>query len=33
VLGDRLAAIALENGWRGVVINGAIRDSRRLSKA
>ena len=30
VLGDRLAAIALENGWRGVVINGAIRDSRGI---
>lgn len=26
-MGDQLAAIAVENGWRGVVINGAIRDS------
>ncbi|WP_116133361.1 ribonuclease E activity regulator RraA [Tropicimonas sp. IMCC34043] len=27
VMGDRLAAKAVANGWRGVVINGAIRDS------
>ncbi len=27
VMGDRLAAIGAENGWRGVIINGAIRDS------
>jgi len=27
LMGDRLAAIGAENGWRGVVINGAIRDS------
>lgn len=27
VMGDRLAAIGVENGWRGMVINGAIRDS------
>lgn len=27
VMGDRLAARAVENGWRGVVINGAVRDS------
>ncbi len=27
VMGDRLAATGVENGWRGVVINGAIRDS------
>ncbi|WP_299819642.1 ribonuclease E activity regulator RraA [uncultured Jannaschia sp.] len=28
VMGDRLAAIGVENGWRGVVVAGAIRDSR-----
>lgn len=27
VMGDRLAEIAVANGWAGVVINGAIRDS------
>ncbi len=27
VMGDRLAEIGVANGWRGVVINGAIRDS------
>ena len=27
LLGDQLAALAVRNGWAGVVINGAIRDS------
>jgi regulator of ribonuclease activity A len=27
MLGDLLAAAAIENGWQGVVINGCIRDS------
>ncbi|OYU37694.1 MAG: regulator of ribonuclease activity A [Pseudorhodobacter sp. PARRP1] len=27
LMGDRLAGIAVENGWAGVIINGAIRDS------
>ena len=27
LMGDRLAEIGVRNGWRGVVINGAIRDS------
>jgi len=27
MLGDMLAAAALDNGWQGVVINGCIRDS------
>lgn len=27
LMGDRLAAVGVANGWRGVVINGAIRDS------
>lgn len=26
LLGDRMAAAALRNGWAGVVVNGAIRD-------
>lgn len=27
VLGDRLAAIGIANGWVGIIINGAVRDS------
>lgn len=27
LMGDRLAEIGAGNGWRGVIINGAIRDS------
>ena len=27
VMGDMLAALAIENDWAGVVLNGAIRDS------
>ncbi len=27
VMGDRLAGIGVANGWAGVVVNGAIRDS------
>lgn len=30
VLGERLAEIAMRNGWRRVVINGVIRDSRGI---
>lgn len=29
VLGDRMAQLGLDNGWAGVLVNGAIRDSRR----
>jgi regulator of ribonuclease activity A len=31
MLGDLLAAAALENGWRGIVINGCIRDSADIA--
>ncbi len=31
VLGDMLAAKAVENGWNGIVINGCIRDSVDMS--
>jgi regulator of ribonuclease activity A len=31
VLGDRLAAGALRNGWNGVVIYGCVRDAAALS--
>jgi regulator of ribonuclease activity A len=27
LMGDMIAGLAVENGWAGVVINGAIRDS------
>jgi regulator of ribonuclease activity A len=31
LMGDMIAATALENGWAGVVINGAVRDRAALS--
>jgi len=31
VLGDMLAAKAVENGWNGIIINGCIRDSVEIS--
>ena len=31
LLGDVLAALGATNGWSGIVIHGAIRDSRALS--
>ena len=31
VLGDRMARIGIGNGWRGVVVNGAVRDVGRLA--
>jgi len=31
MLGDLLAAAAIENGWQGVVVNGCIRDSADLA--
>lgn len=30
LMGDMIATLALGNGWRGVVINGAIRDSAQM---
>ncbi|MBS3935889.1 MAG: ribonuclease E activity regulator RraA [Sulfuritalea sp.] len=30
LLGDRLAALAVKNGWAGLVIWGAIRDARAI---
>ncbi|MEJ2390878.1 MAG: ribonuclease E activity regulator RraA [Gammaproteobacteria bacterium] len=32
LLGDRLAALAVENGWAGIVIYGCIRDSAQIAK-
>jgi regulator of ribonuclease activity A len=31
VLGDKLAALAIQNNWAGVVINGYIRDSKIIN--
>lgn len=31
MLGDIYAAILAENGWAGIVVNGAIRDAERLA--
>ncbi|ART78795.1 putative 4-hydroxy-4-methyl-2-oxoglutarate aldolase [Oceanisphaera avium] len=31
LMGDQVAAMAMENGWAGVVINGAIRDAGAIS--
>lgn len=32
MLGDMLAAKAVENGWAGVIVNGCIRDSSEISE-
>ena len=32
MLGDMLAAKAVENGWQGIVIHGLIRDSADINK-
>lgn len=32
VFGDRLAKLAIKNGWAGLVINGAIRDSAAINQ-
>ncbi|MHA6196953.1 ribonuclease E activity regulator RraA [Pseudomonas wadenswilerensis] len=31
LLGDRLGALALNNGWAGVLVNGNVRDRRVLA--
>jgi regulator of RNase E activity RraA len=33
LLGDNIAALAVKNGWEGVIIYGAIRDSAQVSEA
>jgi regulator of ribonuclease activity A len=30
-VGDQLAALALENNWAGIVVNGCIRDSEVIN--
>lgn len=32
LLGDNLASIAIKNRWNGIIINGCVRDSKRLSQ-
>lgn len=32
LLGDVLAQLATDNGWKGVIVHGGVRDSRALSK-
>ncbi|MEU7888398.1 ribonuclease E activity regulator RraA [Microbispora bryophytorum] len=32
LLGDMIATSAVENGWAGVVINGAVRDTAALTR-
>ena len=31
LLGDRLAAAAIDNGWSGVIVNGCVRDADQLA--
>ena len=32
LLGDRLAGLARDNGWSGVIVNGCVRDSAELGR-
>jgi len=32
ILGDMLASFAIENGWAGLIINGAVRDVAELEQ-
>lgn len=32
LFGDQLAALAVENGWNGVIVNGCIRDSAQIAE-
>lgn len=32
LLGDHLAALAVRNGWNGIVINGCIRDAAAIAQ-
>ena len=31
LIGDQLAALAVEHGWRGVVVHGCVRDTKALA--
>jgi regulator of ribonuclease activity A len=32
LVGDQLAAIAVSNGWQGIVVHGAVRDAEALAE-
>lgn len=32
LVGDNVATLAMENGWAGIVINGAVRDTAALAE-
>ena len=32
LVGDNLAALAVENNWSGIIVNGSIRDSIEINK-
>lgn len=32
IIGDRLAKIAIENQWQGIIVNGAVRDTKTISE-
>ena len=32
LVGDNLAALAIQNNWRGIVVYGCIRDSRQIAE-
>lgn len=32
LMGDMIAELAVENGWAGVIINGAVRDRKALAQ-
>ncbi|MBY7732539.1 MULTISPECIES: putative 4-hydroxy-4-methyl-2-oxoglutarate aldolase [Vibrio] len=32
LLGDQLAILAIENGWEGVIVNGAVRDVAMMAQ-
>jgi regulator of ribonuclease activity A len=32
MVGDRLAALAVDNGWAGIIVNGCVRDAAELAQ-
>lgn len=32
LIGDNLAALAIENNWRGIIVYGCIRDSKQIAE-
>ena len=31
IIGDQLAALAIQNNWAGIIVNGSIRDSQVIN--